>query len=868
MSKAVAVIDGNSLLHRAFHAVPPSMTTKDGTPTNAVFGFIQMILKMIKDFEPDAIVCAWDVHRPDWRMKLLEAYKAQRPPMDDALKVQFPLIKDLLKSLGIPCVSLEGFEGDDILGTVAARAEEEGMDVYLITGDKDAYQLVTENTRVVTTKKGMSDIVIYTPEKVVERYGVEPQRVTDFLGLKGDTSDNIPGVPGIGEKTAAKLLAQYADLEDVLAHASEIKGKMGQNISEHADDARISKQVATIRKDAPIDIDLEELHFPSYNAQEVVEAFSALGFKKHLSELSEIFDDSRLVAAAVPKVEVKFDIASDAKSLVENACESGRVLGFAFDEPAEDSLFALEPDIVFSDGAACASISLSDGIELLISALEKTTVAVFDAKKVIKTCGLSQFKAEQIANIFDCSIAAYLLDSSTSQYAIEDLASTHLGIYYSEDAEYSAGIFEAACANKLYSILHDALEKDSSLKLFEEVEMPLVPVLAKMEEDGVYVDKQILHELSAKIGKQIDELHDEIIELAGEDFNIDSTVQLGKILFEKLGLDTKKTKKNKRGYSTSAQVLEKLADDHPMPGKVIKYRELAKLRSTYTDALPSLVDVKGRVHTTYHQTVTSTGRLSSSDPNLQNIPVRTELGREIRRAFKAPQECVFLSADYSQIELRLLAHLSQDEHLINAFLSGEDFHRATAARVFGVQPQDVTPQMRARAKAVNFGIVYGQQAFGLGQTLHIPLVQAKEMIDRYFEAYPGVRAYLDELVECAKRDKYVETLFGRKRHIPEIDARNAVHRNFAERTAMNHPMQGSAADIIKIAMVEVQNRLQTGGYKTKMVLQVHDELDFECPLDEVDRVKEMVTDVMSNAAQLRVPLIVDVSFAENWAEAH
>ncbi len=865
MLKTVAVIDGNSLLHRAFHAVPPTMTSPDGSPTNAVFGFIQMLIKMIKDFRPDAIVCAWDVHRPDWRMKLLEDYKAQRPPMDKSLAAQFPIIKDLLASLNIPCVSLEGFEGDDILGTVAARAEKDNMEVYLITGDKDAYQLVTDTTHVVTTKKGMSDIVIYTPQKVFERYGVEPSRVTDFLGLKGDSSDNIPGVVGIGEKTAAKLLSQYKDIEDVLAHASEIKGKLGQNISEHMKDARVSKQVATIRKDAPIEIDLEKLHFPSYNAQEVIEAFSSLGFKKHLIEMSEIFNDPSLTLSATEKINLNFQQSTDAKKLVEDACANFCTLGFALDKSQEDNLFSIEPNIVFSDGNTYASVTFTEGVELLHKAIKNTHISVYDAKDVIKTCKLNPCECE---NIFDCSIAAYLLDSSLSSYDTKDLTLSYLGSYYSEDANYSLGVFEAVSVQKLYSILYEKLKTDSSLELFEKIEMPLVPVLAKMEDDGVYVDKEILHDLSKKMGKRIDELHDEIIVLAGEDFNIDSPTQLGNILFEKLGLDTKKTKKNKRGYSTSAQVLEKLQDDHPMPAKVIEYRELAKLRSTYTDALPCLVDVKSRVHTTYHQSVTATGRLSSSDPNLQNIPVRTDLGREIRRAFKAPQNSVFLSADYSQIELRLLAHLSKDEHLINAFISGEDFHRETASRIFGVDAKDVTQQMRSRAKAVNFGIVYGQQAFGLGQTLHIPLAQAKEIIDKYFEAYPGVRAYLDETVECARRDKYVETIFGRKRHIPQIDAKNAMHRSFAERTAMNHPMQGSAADIIKISMIEVQKRLVKDGFKAKMVLQVHDELDFECPLDEIESLKSMVKDVMSNAVKLRVPLIVDVSFAENWAEAH
>lgn len=869
MAKTIAVIDGNSLLHRAFHAVPPSMTAPDGTPTNAVFGFIQMLIKMIRDFKPEAIVCAWDVHRPDWRMKLLERYKAQRPPMDPSLAAQFPLIKELLVSLGIPCVSIEGFEGDDILGTVAAQAEKDDMRVYLITGDKDAYQLVTEKTSVVTTKKGMSDISVYTPEKVLERYGVEPWRVTDFLGLKGDPSDNIPGVAGIGEKTAAKLLQQYRDLEDILSHACDIKGKMGQNLQEHAQDARISQQVATIRKDAPVDLDLHSLYFPSYDPGEVAVVFKKYGFKKHLSDLSRLFNDKDLISAnatsKTSNADLSFKTNDDIQALVHEAFEDNLPLAFAFEEPEEITLFDCESNLVISNGRTNATCTLSEGKRFLLEALDKVPVVVLDLKSFIKEYNLS---FEQATNIFDCSIAAYLLDSSKTNYMVEDLALAYLGISYSKEEHGSKGAFESTCINALFDILRKALEDDQTIDLFNKIEIPLVFVLADMERTGVRVDKQILEDLSAELSKQIDVLTTEITNLAGESFNIDSPMQLGRILFEKLGLDVKKTKKNKRGYSTSAQVLEKLENDHPIPGKVIQYRELAKLRSTYTDALPNLLDAQSRVHTTYHQTVTATGRLSSSDPNLQNIPVRTELGRKIRYAFQAQEGNVFLSADYSQIELRLLAHLSQDEHLINAFLSGEDFHRETAARVFGVKSEDVSSEMRSRAKAVNFGIVYGQQAFGLGQSLHIPLAQAKEMIERYYQAYPGVRAYLDSLVEFAHENKYVETMFGRKRHIPEIDSRNVSLRNFAERTAMNHPMQGSAADIIKLAMVEVQKRLKQENFEAKMVLQVHDELDFECPVVELERLTAMVGDVMEHVADLKVPLLVDISHAANWAEAH
>ncbi len=894
--RTIAVIDGNSLLHRAFHAVQAPMTAPDGTPTNACFGFMSMLLKMLQDFKPDAVVCAWDVHRPDWRMKLLERYKAQRPPMDPSLAAQFPLIRGLLESMDIPCVSLEGFEGDDILGTVARMGEEKGYRTYLITGDKDAYQLSTQLTSIVTTKKGMSDVAVMDPAAVEERYGVRPDQVPDFLGLKGDPSDNIPGVPGIGEKTAAKLLVQYGTLEAILDDADNIKGKMGQNIREHKEDALVSRQVATIRRDAPIEklFDIDELSFPSYSAAAVTDAFGALHFNKHLREVLDLLGAGAAVGAGVELAgtcDLGLEQAEDASALVHAALTADTWLGIALCEPAELSLFGSSAQLVFADGERIAQEHAVTALPLLLEALTQGKLAAMGFKGIVERfrslCSNGELPQEQVEELlaaletacntpegdeprlFDCGIAAYLLDSSRANYQVQDLAMERLGASKPQDDDVNDGMFEAAAVQALVAPLSNALEADGASGLYRNIELPLVAVLARMESIGCDVDVAYLKRMSAQLGEQIEALRQEIFELAGEEFNINSPKQLGVVLFEKLGLDVKKTKKTKTGYSTNEAVLKKLADDHPLPAKVMEYRELAKLRSTYLDALPLLVDpLDGRIHTTYNQTVTATGRLSSSDPNLQNIPVRTELGRKIREAFVVPDGCVFLSADYSQIELRLLAHLSGDEGLIAAFNSGEDFHAATAAQVFGIPVEEVTPEQRSRAKAVNFGIVYGQQAFGLGQSLHISRNEAQEMIDRYYEAYPGVRAYLDRTVEEARQSGCAVTMFGRKRHIPDIHAKNTNLRAFGERTAMNHPMQGSAADIIKLAMIGVARELRKGAFRARMVLQVHDELDFECPADEQERLAQMVTRVMNGVVDTAAPMRADVGVGANWAQAH
>ena len=876
-NRKIAVIDGNSLMHRAYHAVQTPMNTPDGTPTNAAFGFMSMLLKFIEVAHPDGIVCAFDAGKPKFRIEAMEQYKAQRPPMDEALRVQFPLVESLLEAMNIPVVKVPGWEGDDILGTVAARDEARGDQTLLVTGDKDACQLASELTSIVNTKKGISDVIIYDPAGVEEKYGVTPQQIPDYLGLMGDTADNIPGVPGVGPKTASKFLQKYGSIEGLYEHLDDLKGKQLEKVRDNKDLAFLSRKIATIVTDLDFELDLDGLAFPNFEPEKVTEAFGALHFNRHLKSVLDLLGDEGRAAsaAAEPQVKLSYHVSRDAAQFVNAAINAGRWVAVAIDEPTELSLFDNTFNLVFSDGAGLAQVELEQAAPLVAQLLDSGKLAATDIKHVLREVfpvgtqhGYS-FDNIDGTRLFDCGVAAYLLESGKSYTAVE-LAEKYLLLAApSGEGAPSSGQFEAAVCAALVDVLGQRLKSDKSYSVFTDIEMPLLPVLTQMEHVGVHIDTDVLKQISDSIEGRIQQLHDQIIELAGEDFNINSPKQLGHILFDVLGLDSRKSKKNKNGWSTNEKVLEKLKDDHPVPAKVIEYRELAKLKSTYLDALPQLINVNdGRIHTTFNQTVTTTGRLSSSNPNLQNIPVRTELGRRIRTAFVAPDDGVFLSADYSQIELRLLAHLSGDEGLIAAFRSGEDFHAQTAARVFGVPVEEVTPEMRSHAKAVNFGIVYGQQAFGLGQSLHIPMAEAQEMIDRYYRAYPGVRAYLDRTVAEAHETGYAVTMFGRKRHIPELNSSNVNMRHFGERTAMNHPMQGSAADIIKLAMIRVEQRLRAEGLKSRMVIQVHDELDFECPNDEVERLTELVGDVMDNVVELSVPLTADIQTGPNWAIAH
>ena len=878
MPKKIAVIDGNSLMHRAYHAVPPTMNAPDGTPTNAVFGFCSMLFKFIEIARPDGIVCAFDAGKPQFRIEALEQYKAQRPPMDEELRCQFPVMESLLESMGIPVVKVKGWEGDDILGTVAARDEARGYETLLVSGDKDVNQLVTDLTHVVTTKKGITDVVIYDPDTVKEKYGITPAQFPDYLGFMGDSSDNIPGVPGIGPKSAQKLLDQFGSMEGVYENLDKLKGKQLENIRDNRELAFLSRKIATIVTDLDFELDVDEVSWPSFDAQAVAEAFGAIRFNAHLDKLMKLVGSEGAVASAAAfEVEEALE-GTDAEALVASALERGERLSVAVSRPEQESLFGsgVVLGIASADGAGIVE---GDGaLDLLARIVRDGSFAAHDAKAVLhEVYPVDSSEAALVedadllgVDAFDVSLAVYVLNSSTGKYPLDALMQEYCGASLPEtsDERVRASV-EAQAVRAIVPVLEEALAKDDGHDVFGAIDAPLVGVLAIMERNGAPIDSGKLAEIGETTQAEIDDLKARIYELAGEEFNVDSPKQLGHILFEVLGMPH--GKKNKSGYSTDAKVLKKLADDFELPAIVLHYRELAKIKSTYIDALPQIARRygDGRVHTSFNQTVTATGRLSSSDPNLQNIPVRTDFGRRIRTCFGPLHDGdVFLSADYSQIELRLLAHLSGDEHLVAAFNSGADFHASTAARVFGVPVDEVTPQMRSRAKAVNFGIVYGQQAFGLSQSLEIPMAEAREMIDRYFEAYPGVRAYLDGTVEKAKELGYAETMFGRRRHIPELKARNAVQRGFGERTAMNHPMQGSAADIIKMAMNEVARRLVSEGFEARLLLQVHDELDFSVPQHEIEPLGAMVKDAMENVAELKVPLIADVLHGPTWAEAH
>lgn len=875
MPKTIAVIDGNSLMHRAYHAIPPTMNAPDGRPTNAVFGFVAMLLKFIDIANPDAIVCAFDAGRPAFRMEALDQYKAQRPPMDNDLKVQFPIIEELLASLSIPVVRIKGWEGDDILGTIAARDEERGFETLLVTGDKDAYQLATDLTKIVTTKKGITDVAVYGPAEVVERYGIEPKQVPDYLGLKGDSSDNIPGVPGIGEKTAAKLLQTYGSLEGLYDNLDQLKGKQLERIRDNKDAAFASRKVATIVCDLDFPLDLEEVSFPDFDPARATEAFHELSFNAHLARVLKLVGREP-ERKAEPLVWEPLLRGAEARDLVERAIEAGQTVGVSFVEPDQTSLFnaGLYCAVNTQDGTAL--FEDGEGLGAFARVVKDGAFAALDVKDALHRVYPADTAVDALVDgddlaamdAFDLGLAGYVLNSSVTEYSFDALLDAYCdGVLpeTADDAQRAA--VEASAARRLVEPLTHALENDGSARAYFDIDLPLVSVLALMERTGAAIDVARLDELGEQTASDLASLSAEIFALAGEEFNVDSPKQLSRILFEVLGL--KPIKKNQRGFSTDAGVLKELAKEHDLPALILRYRELSKIKSTYIDALPRMRAADGRVHTTFNETVTTTGRLSSSDPNLQNIPVRTDFGRQIRMCFVPLSEgCKFLSADYSQIELRLLAHLSGDEHLIAAFCSGADFHASTASRVFGLPVDEVTPELRSRAKAVNFGIVYGQQAFGLAQSLGISFGEAKEMIDRYFTAYPGVRAYLDETVEVAKDKGFAETMFGRKRHIPELRASNAMQRGFGERTAMNHPMQGSAADIIKLAMVEVQRRMTAAGFQAKLLLQVHDELDFSVPVGEIEAVSAMVKDVMENVVDLRVPLDVDVSHGDTWAEAH
>ncbi len=874
MTKTIAVIDGNSLMHRAYHAIQTPMEALDGTPTNAVFGFLQMFCKFVEIASPDAVICAFDKGKPTNRIEELPEYKAQRPHMDEELRVQFPVAEELLGAMNVPVITVLGWEGDDILGTIAARDEKLGYRTLLVTGDKDACQLASSLTSVVNTKKGISEVVILDPEGVTEKYGVTPDQFTDFLGLMGDTSDNIPGIPGIGPKTAATMLQKYGNIEGIYEHIDEFKGKQKEKLEQNEKLAYLSRDIATIMRDLDFEVDLEGVSFPDFDPAKVEAAFKKYSLMSPLRRVLNLVDarpETTLAKIDVPKI-LK---GKTAKTFVEEVKASKQCLGVAFSEGAQETIFGTAIKCAISDGKTSVILEDDDAVSVLGDLLESGLVACLDLKatsQIVYPADSSKPTSFDTSSLhtgnFDIGLAAYLLDSSASTYDCNSICKKYLGLELPEENDEDSDLATEAMVCALApDPLRAALEKDSSTSVYTDIDFPLVSVLAKMERTGAEIDVDRLSVLGEYASERLSDLTCKIFDIAGEEFNIDSPKQLGHILFEVLGISP--LKKTTRGYSTDATVMRELAKEHEIASLVLSYRELSKIKSTYIDTLPNMRGGDGRLHTNFHETVTATGRLSSSSPNLQNIPVRTDFGRKIRECFvPLSKNDVFVSADYSQIELRLLAHLSGDENLISAFKSGADFHAMTASRVYGVPIDEVSPQMRSHSKAVNFGIVYGQQAFGLAQSLDISRKEAKEMIDRYFDAYPTVRTYLDGIVAQAKELGYAQTLFGRKRRVPELKSRNRNLYGLGERIAMNHPMQGTAADIIKLAMIEVQRQLEEGGFASKLMLQVHDELDLSVPKEELESVSAMIKDVMEGVVKLKVPLTVEVSSGSNWAEAH
>ena len=842
MSEKIVLIDGHSILNRAFYGVP-DLTNSEGLHTNAVYGFLNIMFKILDEEQPEYLTVTFDVHAPTFRHKMYADYKGTRKPMAEELRQQVPVIKEVLQAMNIEIIEKEGFEADDLLGTISRMCEEKGMDVSIISGDRDTLQLATEHVkiRIPKTKQGRTEVEDYNAAEVEEHYGVTPKEFIDVKALMGDASDNIPGVPGIGEKTATKIIQQYKSIENAYEHADELKPpRASKNLKEYWEQAKMSKVLATIDIHADIDFDLEKARHGNPYTSTAHEWFQKLQFKNMLSR----FD----VETVSNDVEASFREVTDQQEIedVFARAEQAERVGAAFSKDPGNVL------PLFAHSSGYGRISLSWGKDEIVSIpcnmdmdFEKLTERLSRLAGKVKCfsmCGLKEFLSwlpdVEMGSSFDVIVAAYLLNPLKSDYNYEDVAREHLGIMIDEKLDAAAkSCYEAYTAYASVPVLEKKLEDAGMDRLFYDIEMPLVFTLYNMEQAGVKVEAEALKAYGDQLGTRIVELEKEIYDLAGEEFNINSPKQLGVILFEKLGMPH--AKKTKTGYSTAADVLDKLAPDYPVVAKILEYRQLAKLKSTYADGLAGFIGPDGRIHGKFNQTVTATGRLSSTEPNLQNIPVRMELGRLIRKVFVPKEGCVFVDADYSQIELRILAHCSGDAQLIQAYREARDIHRMTASQVFHTPFDEVTDLQRRNAKAVNFGIVYGISSFGLSQDLSITRKEASQYIEHYFETYPGIKKFLDDSVAHAKEKGYAVTLFGRRRPVPELKSSNFMQRSFGERVAMNAPIQGTAADIIKIAMIGVDEELRKRNMKSRLILQVHDELLIEAEKDEVDEVKEI-----------------------------
>ena len=875
------LIDGNSIINRAFYGIMGSkmLMTEDGTYTNAVYGFLSILFKELDDIKPEYLVVAFDLKAPTHRHKMYDKYKANRHGMPEELAMQMPILKETLKAMNVCIIEKEGYEADDILGTLAKWGQKEELEVTVLTGDRDSFQLIDKNikVRIPRTKMGKTETEDYTVEKIEEEYGLEPLDLIEVKGLMGDTSDNIPGVPGVGEKTALNLIKQYKSIDEVYNHIDEQKGKLKEKLSENKDLAYLSRTLGTIDINAPIEKDLGAFQVEEWNKPEVLEIFKKLKFNRFIDRFAlqenigaTSFSDSQI------NTEIEHEKIVDKTKLAElkQEIQENKVIYYYLTEekfiiysPKTNKCFSIENIQDFKD--------------------------IFEDKNILK-CSYKQKeefiilwnKGIEAKNLmFDIAIAGYILNSNINKYTIEYLANEYINF---DIAEYLSNTEEtgveqitlfdnaekpkedktyiyAYAIYKLYNVLTQKMEEAGSIDLFNKIEMPLTEVLASMQYEGIYIDKQELLDFGKELQEKIDILTQEIYELTGEEFNINSTKQLGEILFEKLKLTAKK--KTKTGYSTDVDVLEKIKYEHPVIEKILEYRQLQKLNSTYVEGLIPYIDETGRIHSKFHQTVTTTGRISSTDPNLQNIPTRMELGRKLRKVFKPEQGYIFVDADYSQIELRVLAHISEDKNMIEAFCNNEDIHAQAASKVFNIPLEEVTKEERTKAKAVNFGIVYGISEFGLGEQLGVSRKKAKEYIEQYLDKYSGIKEFMTNIVEETKEKGYVETLYHRRRYVPELKSNNYMVRQFGGRVAMNTPIQGTAADIMKIAMINVYNKLKENNLKSKLIVQVHDEILVETLENEKEQVKQIVKEEMENVIKLKVPLLAEVEEGYNWYEA-
>ncbi|SHJ54116.1 DNA polymerase I [Tepidibacter formicigenes] len=878
MDKRLVIIDGNSLMNRAFYALPDLMN-KEGLHTNAIYGFTTMLFKIIDNYNPTHISVAFDLKAPTFRHKQYEDYKAGRKKMPDELRVQVQPLKELLDAFKIHRLEIEGFEADDIIGTVSQFAEKEGFEVFIVTGDKDAIQLASDNTKVLITRKGLSELEEYDYNEVLKRYELTPDQFIDLKGLMGDKSDNIPGVPGIGEKTGIKLLKEFESIENLIQNTDKLKGSVKKKIEENIDIALMSKRLATIIRNIPVEIDVDDLKLEEYDEEKIIKLFNKFGFNSLIGRINSNQGNRESV-----DLNVKYLSFKEMDELIDEIKNKKYMTFKTVSKEGE----LLDENIIYLfitlDGENIYYIKEKEGILKLKEVLESKDIKKYGYKLKEDYIALRNYDIN-LKNInFDIVIAEYLIDATSSNYSYDNIAAKYIGrkviseeelLGKGKKAKKYEDLDENTLTNYFSSILNvvvnvkdkmeDKIKEYKMETLFYNVEIPLIEVLGYMEHEGFKVDVKKLEDLKEEYTLLINNLQNDIYNLAGEEFNINSPKQLGVVLFEKLNLPI--IKKTKTGYSTNAEVLEKLKNEHPIIEKISEYRQIVKLKTTYVDGLLNIINKRsGRIHSSFNQTITTTGRISSTEPNLQNIPVRLEMGRNLRKVFISKENYTLLDADYSQIELRVLAHISEDKDLINAFLSEEDIHTSTAAKVFNVDIKDVTSEMRSAAKAVNFGIVYGISDFGLSQNLSISVKKAKEYIDSYFNKYPKVKEYMERVVDDAKKDGYVTTILNRRRYIPEINSKNFVVKNLGKRLAMNTPIQGSAADVIKIAMVSVFNKLNEKNLKSKLILQVHDELIIEAHEDEVDVVKDILKTEMEKAVELTVPLKVDLNSGKSWYE--